>query len=189
MLERYFKTASEKFAKPFVNLCILLKIQPNLLSIIGILVVVIGSPFFLTESKNTGIILIFFGSAIDGLDGPLARTLGKTSRKGALLDSTIDRIGELFIWAVIGINFTNSNIELFTVFSILTSSSLIPYLRAKSEVHDIENKVGLAARPERVLFAVFYMYFQFSFSFVYIFAIITWITVAQRFTKLYRLLK
>ena len=94
--------------------------------------------------------------------------MGETSNKGAVLDSTIDRIGELFIWAVIGINYAHSNIEIFTVFSILTSSSLIPYLRAKSEIHNIENKVGLAARPERVLFAVFYMYFEFSFNFVYI---------------------
>jgi CDP-diacylglycerol--glycerol-3-phosphate 3-phosphatidyltransferase len=130
-----------------------------------------GSLFFLGDNKNLGIVLIFLGSAVDGLDGPLARTLNKTTKKGALLDSTIDRIGELFIWAVIGINYVSSNIELFTIFSIVTSSSLIPYLRAKSEVHGIDNKVGIAARPERVLFAVFYMYFQFSFNFVYLFAL------------------
>lgn len=188
MLEKYFKVASEKFAKPFVNLCIFLKIKPNTLSVFGILIVIIGSLSFLTENKNIGIILIFLGSAIDGLDGPLARTSGHTTKRGAILDSTIDRIGEMFIWAVIGINFVDSNLELFTVFSILTSSSLIPYLRAKSEIHNIDNKVGIAARPERVLFAVFYMYFQFSFVYVYIFAMLTWLTVSQRFIKLYRLL-
>ena len=62
---------------------------------------------------------------------------------------------------------------------------MIPYIRAKSEVHNIENKVGLAARPERVLLAVFFMYFEFSFIYVYIFAAITWITVFQRFYRLY----
>ena len=106
MLEKYFKNASEKFAKPFIKICISLKIQPNTLSIIGIFVVIVGSIYFLTENKNIGIILIFLGSAVDGLDGPLARNLNKTSDKGAVLDSTIDRIGELFIWAVIGIKFT-----------------------------------------------------------------------------------
>ena len=188
MLEKYFKPASEQFAKPFIKLCILLKIQPNVLSVIGILVVILGSLFFLGDNKNLGIVLIFLGSAVDGLDGPLARTLNKTSNKGALLDTTIDRIGELFIWAVIGINYVSSNIELFIIFSIVTSSSLIPYLRAKSEVHGIDNKVGIAARPERVLFAVFYMYFQFSFNFVYLFALLTWTTVGQRFYKLYKAL-
>ena len=47
MLEKYFKPASEQFAKPFIKLCILLKIQPNILSVIGILVVILGSLFFL----------------------------------------------------------------------------------------------------------------------------------------------
>jgi phosphatidylglycerophosphate synthase len=169
MLEKYFKPASEQFAKPFIKLCILLKIQPNVLSVIGILVVILGSLFFLGDNKNLGIVLIFLGSAVDGLDGPLARTLNKTTKKGALLDSTIDRIGELFIWAVIGIKYVSSNIELFTIFSI-------------------DNKVGIAARPERVLFAVFYMYFQFSFNFVYLFALFTWTTVWQRFIKLYKAL-
>lgn len=186
MLEKYFKNASEKFAVPFIKACIILKIKPNTLSIIGIFVVILGSIFFLTENKNIGIILIFLGSAVDGLDGPLARKLNSTSAKGALLDSTIDRIGELFIWAVVGINFTQSNTELFAVFAILTSSGLIPYIRAKSEVHSIDNKVGLAARPERVLFAVFFMYFEFSFNYVYIFAVITWVTVFQRFFRLYK---
>ena len=186
MLEKYFKGASEKFAKPFIKICIFLKIKPNTLSIFGILVVILGTIYFLTNNKNIGIILIFLGSAIDGLDGPLARTLNLSSKKGAFLDSTVDRIGEIFIWGVIGIKYTSNEIELFTVFAILTSSGLIPYIRAKSEIYGFDNKVGLAARPERVLFAVFFMYFEFSFNFVYLFALITWVTVMQRFTKLYK---
>ena len=156
MLEKYFKNASEKFAKPFIKICISLKIQPNTLSIIGIFVVIVGSIYFLTENKNIGINLIFLGSAVDGLDGPLARNLNKTSDKGAVLDSTIDRIGELFIWAVIGIKFTHSNIELFTIFSIVTSSGLIPYIRAKSEgktsvLHTLN---GTAIAVGRILIAL-----------------------------------
>ena len=49
------------------------------------------------------------------------------------MDSTIDRIGELIIWSVICINYVNTDIQLFTVVSIITASGLIPYLRAKGE--------------------------------------------------------
>ena len=188
MLEKIFKSTSEKFAYPFIRLLAYFKIKPNSVSYIGLIVVIVGSFYFYKNENLLGIVLIFLGSAIDGLDGPYARYINSSSEKGAILDSFIDRIGELFIWAVIGIKYAQSDLELFTVFSIITSSSLIPYLRAKSEIHNIENKIGLAARPERVLFAVFYMYFEFSFNFVYLFAIITWITVAQRFNRLYRLL-
>ena len=136
-------------------------------------------------NKTYGIFYIFLGSAIDGLDGPLARTLNIQSDKGALIDSTIDRVGEMIIWSVICIKYVSSEIELFTVISIVTASGLIPYLRAKGETLNIDNKLGLTPRPERVIFAVLYMYFDFSFNFVYLFALLTWFTVFQRFYKLY----
>ena len=186
MLEKYFKTLSEKFAIPFIKICIFLKIKPNFLSVIGLLTIIFGSYSFLTSNSLMGLILIFLGSAIDGLDGPLARTLNTESKKGALLDSTIDRIGELFIWSVISIKFVSNDIELFTTISIVTASGLIPYLRAKGESLNIDNKEGITQRPERVIFAVLYMYFEFSFIYVYIFSILTWITVLQRFLKIYK---
>ena len=102
-----------------------------------------------------------------------------------MIDSTIDRVGEMIIWSVICIKYVSSEIELFTVISIVTASGLIPYLRAKGETLNIDNKLGLTPRPERVIFAVLYMYFDFSFNFVYLFALLTWFTVFQRFYKLY----
>ena len=70
----------------------------------------------------------------------------------------------------------------------ISYSLRIPRVPEICSLFNIDNKVGIAARPERVLFAVFYMYFQFSFVYVYIFAMLTWLTVSQRFIKLYRLL-
>ena len=58
-------------------------------------------------------------------------------------------------------------------------------MRAKSESYGLENKKGIAARPERVIFAVLFMFFDFHFLYVYIFAVITWITAFQRFRYLY----
>ena len=89
MLEKYFKSLSEKVALPFIKLCIFLKIKPNTLSVIGLIVIIIGSYYFLILNKTYGIIFIFLGSAIDGLDGPLARTLNIQSHKGALILSLI----------------------------------------------------------------------------------------------------
>ena len=115
----------------------------NVLSVAGLIVIVIGSYYFLVLNKTYGIFYIFLGSAIDGLDGPLARTLNIQSDKGALIDSTIDRVGEMIIWSVICIKYVSSEIELFTVISIVTASGLIPYLRAKGETLDIEKKTDL----------------------------------------------
>ena len=185
MLEKYFKSASEKFAVPFIKICIKLGIKPNVLSFVGLLTVIFGCYLFLNDIKTTGAIIIFIGSAIDGLDGPLARSTNMISKKGALLDSFIDRIGELFIWSLVAIRFTSSDFELFVILSIVTGSNLIPYLRARGESLGIDNKVGLAARPERVIFGVIFMLFDLPFYSIYIFTFILWITVYQRFIILY----
>ena len=185
MLEKLFKPISEKIALPFIKVLAYFNIKPNTVSYIGLLVVLIGSYYFYIGKSLFGIILIFLGSAIDGLDGPYARYSNLSSEKGAILDSFIDRIGELVIWSVIGISYTNSDIELFTIFAILVSSNLIPYLRAKSESYNFENKKGITPRPERVIFAVVFMFFQLPFVYMYIFALLTWLTVFQRFIYLY----
>tara|TARA_B100000575_G_C22825864_1_gene485304 strand:- start:41 stop:610 length:570 start_codon:yes stop_codon:yes gene_type:complete len=189
MLEKYFKSASEKFAIPFIRICINLGIKPNVLSFAGLLTVIIGCYLFLNNIKTTGALIIFIGSAIDGLDGPLARETNMISKKGALLDSFIDRIGELFIWSVVAIKFTSTDLQMFVILSVITGSSLIPYLRARAESLGIDNKVGLAARPERVIFAVIFMLYELPFYSIYIFTFILWLTVYQRFNILYKNLK
>ena len=185
MLEKYFKSASEKFAVTFIGICIRIGIKPNVLSFIGLLIVIVGCYLFLNNIKTLGALIIFIGSAIDGLDGPLARKTNMMSKKGALLDSFIDRIGELFIWSVVAIRFTTTDLELFVILSVVTASNLIPYLRARGESLGIDNKVGIAARPERVIFAVVYMLFELPFYSIYIFTFILWFTVYQRFIILY----
>ena len=47
MVEKYFKNFSEKVAIPFIKICIFLKIKPNMLSVAGLIVIVIGSYYFL----------------------------------------------------------------------------------------------------------------------------------------------
>ena len=103
-----------------------------------------------------------------------------------MLDSFIDRISELFIWSVVAIKFTTTDFELFIVLSVITFSNLIPYLRARGESLGIDNKVGIAARPERVIFAVLYMLFDLPFYYIYIFTVLLLITVYQRFNILYK---
>ena len=186
MLEKYLKQQSEKFASPFIRFCIFIGLKPNVLSIIGLLVVTLGCYLLFIDLKIVGAIVIFLGSAIDGLDGPLARKTNTMSNKGALIDSFIDRIGELFIWSVVAIKFTDSDIQLFFIFLVLSGSTLVPYLRARGEALGINNKVGIAARPERVIFAVIYMLFSLPFTAVYIFTLILWTTVYQRFITLYK---
>ena len=93
MLEKYFKNSSEVFAKPFIKTLKYLNLKPNTVSIFGLAVIIAGSYCFYLENRNFGIVLIFLGSAIDGLDGPYAREMDLVTERGGILDSLIDRIG------------------------------------------------------------------------------------------------
>lgn len=186
MLEKYFKHIAESLAVPFIKICIKFKIKPNFLSILGLFVVVIGTVTIYSGNIVIGLVILFFGSAIDGLDGPLARYTKQSSRFGEFLDSTVDRIAEMFIWGIFCLKFTNNDYEVMLVFAILTGSFLISYSRAKAESVNITMNVGLTPRPERVIFAIIYMAFEPNNIFLYIFTILVWITVYQRFKVLYK---
>ena len=186
MLERYFKNIAESFAIPFIKICIYLKIKPNFLSVLGLIAVAIGAWNIYIENITVGLVILFLGSAIDGLDGPLARYTKQSTDYGDFLDSTVDRIAEMFIWGVFCLKFANNNYEIMLVFAILTASFLIPYTRAKAESMNLHMDVGLTPRPERVIFAILYMAFEPHSIFLYIFTILVWITVIQRFKVLKR---
>ena len=185
MLEKRFKHIAESFAIPFIKICVKVNIKPNDLSLFGLVIVFSGTVFIYYENTLPGLIILFLGSAIDGLDGPLARYTNQNTRYGQFLDSTVDRIAEMFIWGIFCLKFTNNDYEIMLVFAILTGSFLIPYARAKAESINIYMDVGLTPRPERVLFAIIYMAFNPDAIFLYIFTILVWITVIQRFKVLH----
>jgi CDP-diacylglycerol--glycerol-3-phosphate 3-phosphatidyltransferase len=83
----------------------------------------------------------------------LARTTGKASRFGALLDSTVDRYAELIMF--FGIAGYFFYIDDFTTaagtFLALSGSFMVSYSRARAESLGYDAKIGLMQRPERIV--------------------------------------
>jgi CDP-diacylglycerol--glycerol-3-phosphate 3-phosphatidyltransferase len=90
----------------------------------------------------------------DLFDGTMARISEKgTTRWGALIDSTLDRITDAAICAgimVYAYDEGESYIALLALFA-LVSGGLIPYIRAKAESLGIDCSVGFAERAERLI--------------------------------------
>lgn len=99
--------------------------------------------------------LILFAGLFDMMDGRLARLSGKSSVFGALWDSTLDRYSELVTLFGIVLIFVMAGTEWFMMgvvtFLALVGSIMVSYVRARAEGLDIECKVGLMQRPERVV--------------------------------------
>lgn len=130
-----------------------MRLSPNAITLLG-LPIGGATAFFLYEGQfwpaAFGVASL---SACDLLDGTLARKKGLTSSFGAFLDSTIDRITELFLFMGLFFFYVREG-ELWTAaaaYWALGGSLVTSYARARAE-NFIENcRVGFWERPERLL--------------------------------------
>ena len=100
--------------------------------------------------------IILAAGLFDMMDGRLARMSGKSSLFGALWDSTLDRYSELVSLFGICLAFIRMEYgEWFwmgvVTFAAMIGSVMVSYVRARAEGLNIECKVGLMQRPERVV--------------------------------------
>jgi CDP-diacylglycerol--glycerol-3-phosphate 3-phosphatidyltransferase len=96
---------------------------------------------------------IILSSLFDMLDGQVARIGGMASTFGAMYDSVLDRYCELVTLGGICffLNDTGYGTGAIITFAALVGSIMVSYVRARAEGLDVECKVGLMQRPERVV--------------------------------------
>jgi CDP-diacylglycerol--glycerol-3-phosphate 3-phosphatidyltransferase len=151
---------------PFIKLMISMGITPNAITTAGFVGNLYAMCFFLDaamafeESTSDPYILICLGGIIilvaglfDMMDGRLARMGNMSSTFGALWDSTLDRYSELVTLFAICLIFIKAGWFWMgvTTFAAMIGSIMVSYVRARAEGLNIECKVGLMQRPERVV--------------------------------------
>jgi CDP-diacylglycerol--glycerol-3-phosphate 3-phosphatidyltransferase len=139
--------------QPIAHFAGRLGIHPNTVTLFGLLLQVgIGVLFGLGYLTLGGWLLLIL-SPVDALDGLLARTLGKQSRFGAFLDSTIDRVSD----AALILGLTAYYIQRGDFLSValllvaLVASLMVSYVRARAEALGFACKGGLLTRLERIV--------------------------------------
>ncbi|HXV97554.1 MAG TPA: CDP-alcohol phosphatidyltransferase family protein, partial [Anaerolineae bacterium] len=145
---KYFRILYEPPAR-FIST---LGVSPNVLTVVGFLLMV-GIAVVLAQGYLfLGGILIIIAALFDAIDGTLARMMGRTSRFGAFLDSTLDRYSEavIFLGLFIYLSGQNQKIELLLVYATVVGSLMVSYARARAEGIGISLKDGLFTRFERV---------------------------------------
>jgi len=130
-------------------------VTPNGVTVLGAAGSVVSALYFFPRGDffvGTLVVSVFVLS--DLFDGTMARISEKgTTRWGALIDSTLDRITDAAICAgimVYAYDEGESYIALLALFA-LVSGGLIPYIRAKAESLGIDCSVGFAERAERLI--------------------------------------
>ncbi len=157
------KSTSYNLLNPLIGLLEKTGITPNQITIIGFLLNIAATIILIIGAEQAdrndyhyiawfGFALLFAG-AFDMLDGQLARKLNKMTKFGALFDSVIDRYSELIMFFGISYYLVSYHYFLSSVFAFIAmiGSIMVSYVRARAEGLNIECKVGLMQRPERIL--------------------------------------
>jgi CDP-diacylglycerol--glycerol-3-phosphate 3-phosphatidyltransferase len=137
-----------------------------------------------------GIVFLFAGCC-DMLDGALARRAQQSTKWGAFLDSTLDRVSEGIVLAAIAYLFASQgqSLDAALVVLALLGSLLVSYTRARAESLGVDCRVGLLSRPERIILVALGLFFDVLSYAIYIMLALTVFTIIQRVVYTYRELR
>ncbi len=164
-----------------------LGIHPNTITILGLLLQAsVGVVFGLGHITLGGWLLLIV-APVDALDGALARALGKQSRFGAFLDSTLDRLSD----AALILGFTAhylrqgaSTVVMLLLIS-LVAVMMVSYVRARAEAQGFPCKVGLLTRMERIILIGVLSAVGLPTVMIWALAVLSVFTVVQRILYVY----
>jgi CDP-diacylglycerol--glycerol-3-phosphate 3-phosphatidyltransferase len=177
-----------RITNPIVRILSKSGITPNALTIINLALNIVAAYVIATGHFLFGGVLVLVSGLFDLLDGALARFTKQTTRFGAILDSTVDRISEaatlcgFLIWYLA----RGSQLEIVLIFAVLIGSFLVSYIRARAEGLGWQCQVGLFTRAERVIVLAIGLLINQIFIALCVVAVFVFITVVQRLVYLWK---
>jgi archaetidylinositol phosphate synthase len=126
--------------------------SPTAWTAVGLVASVLAGGAYSTsgyQGEAVGAALILVAGWFDVVDGAVARATGRTSKQGAFLDSTLDRVAEIVLFSGI---LLGGYAPPILVLVALASSLLVSYTRAKGDALGVAlSGVGIGERSERLL--------------------------------------
>jgi len=159
-----------------------LKVHPNALTFIGLLVNGVAAFQFASGRVRWGGLLILGAGIFDSLDGALARYSKRTSPFGAFLDSTIDRYSDMTLLTGVLIFFLRRGETGHVLLTCVTLAGfvMVSYTRARAECLIPHCTVGLMERAERLILLSLGALLNALPAFLWLLAILSHLTALQR---------
>ena len=129
-------------------------LSPNSVTLFGFLLTVLTSFLYATGLGSNWLILgavlaLIVGAYLDAVDGAMARRYHQISKLGGILDSVLDRLGEIFLYSGL---LLGGIVPSWLGLWALSASLMVSYIRARVDVEGVKLKgIGIAERPERLL--------------------------------------
>ena len=191
-LEGVRRSLAFLITQPVVHLLARTGVTPNTITWLGFLIAIGAGVLAGTGHQFAAGFVVLAGVFFDIIDGALARRTNRTSRFGAILDSTLDRAGEAVVFIGILVYYTReqSTEGVVVVGVVWLMSLLVSYIRSRAEGIGLQCEVGLFTRAERIiLLAVGLLLSQIGDALLITLAVIaalSFLTVVQRLRHVWR---
>jgi phosphatidylglycerophosphate synthase len=160
----------------------LLRISPNMLTIVGLLINFYAAYLFAEDRFVVAGGVVIFAGLFDMLDGQVARLTNRVSDFGAFLDSVIDRYSDVVLF--IGLLIYYARVRRFfyvvLVAIVMAGSLMVSYTRARAESLIPQCKVGFLERPERIVLIIIGALFNRMAAVLWVIAVLSSVTVFHR---------
>ena len=178
-----------------------LGITPNMLTGIGLLLSLLTAVVIAQGFLFIGGLLVLIAGIFDMFDGAMARVQKTATTFGAFFDSTLDRYSESIIllgllWYVLQrpTGFQNTiwpasheqSWMILFIYMAMVGSLMVSYTKARAEGLGIECKVGLLARPERVIIIAIGLLSGTSIWMLALLAVFSNLTAVERMVTVWR---
>ncbi|HEX6968717.1 MAG TPA: CDP-alcohol phosphatidyltransferase family protein [Micromonosporaceae bacterium] len=190
------RAAVTRVVEPVARGLLNLGVSPNTVTVVGAAGVLVGALGFGARGHLVPAALITaFFALTDLLDGTMARLRGGSTRFGAFLDSSLDRIADGAIFGAVAywLATRQDRWGLVAALLCLVTGQVVSYVKARAEGLGMRCDVGLVERPERLLTigvgALLTGAFGVTWGLtatLWVLAVLSLITVGQRVRHVYR---
>jgi CDP-diacylglycerol---glycerol-3-phosphate 3-phosphatidyltransferase len=149
-----FKSGVRAAFDPMGRALVRLGVSVDAVTVIGTLGVIAGAVAFAARGQLVAAtIVITLCALVDVLDGAMARARGSSTRFGAVLDSSMDRVadGAIFGGLAYWLATDDQHVTAAVCLVALIAGQVVSYVRARAEAAGFTCNVGFAERMERLI--------------------------------------
>ena len=157
-----------------------------------------GYSFYIADLENTnwlliGALMVFLTAVLDALDGMVARFRKISSRRGDLIDHTLDRVADIIIVGGIALG---PLVDITVGFAAIIGILMLSYMGAQAQAVGAGREyAGLLGRADRLVILVMvpiiqyflegYQDWNYMTLMCYVFAIVCTLSAFYRFNKIW----
>ncbi|QSB16922.1 CDP-alcohol phosphatidyltransferase family protein [Natronosporangium hydrolyticum] len=148
------RVGAGRIVEPLARGLLRLGITPDAVTVFGTLGVLVGAIGFAARGHLVvAALFVAVFALVDTLDGAMARLRGYSTRFGAFLDSSMDRVADAAIFGALAYWFASQQ-EPATLVAVLIcfgAAQITSYVKARAQSLGFDCDVGLAERAERLV--------------------------------------